>query len=627
MLAILASLQSIAAGSLTRALFLCSMSFPCQPGIPEASRDAWLALLHYSHDGAAWVSDVKDQAFFLDVGGPHSPEREWRAARLAFLAPAGEPTSRHAQCRFPARFALMKDALGWSRENVPHIDCPEFAAHERKLNASSLSVVFVSHFLNNPASAFGHTMLYLGTGSNQSATLADYSVSFEANTDGLSPATYIPRALSGGLVARYRIAPLYERVQRYEREEQRDLWMFPLRVSQREIDQLVRHLWELKDVTFQYGFFGANCAQKILAVVHAVAPSYKVLPQQSLAVLPSEVARRLVGKIGLADAPTRRPSLWAQYSRQVATLSEVEREQVKAMIAKRIVVRGASPAAISAALSWSEFKAPDRAFRRASDTEDHADLLWRRALWVARVGLVDGAEGERSASQLSDRSFILQSHRPSAFTVRGGYRSGTGAVTQLGARWLLHSAVDAAQGYPPISSIEVGRVRVEVDRSGRILLDDATILLVEKLAPASTLQSALAWKVDIGARRLAYNGYSPLHVGAEVGLGAGAALLRPTYSYAAYSMVGVRPGAVLTTGRASFLAAGVWSAGMLLHLPGDFRARIWGEYALSFSSFRGGAAGLKAVFRKGVAQDWDLELASTISPNRRSVMLGVVSFR
>ncbi len=619
--------RTAAAGVISYALLVSGVSAQAPLGIPDDSREGWLALLHYWSDDGEWLSEVKDTSFFLDAEGPRNPGREWSTDRRAFLAPADAgPSGQHAQCRFPARFAFMKEALGWSDGDVRHVYCPEVETHQRNLSAKSLSVVFVSHYLDSPASAFGHTMLYLGSDSDRSAVLADYSVSFEADTEGMTPGEYLPRGLFGGLVAAYRLAPLHERVRKYEREEQRDIWLFPLQVSQEEIDRLVRHLWELKDVTFRYGFFGGNCAQKILAVVHAIAPRYGVLPYRSPAVLPSEVGRRLVEQIGLAAEPMHRPSLWSQYTRQVAKLSPQEKEQLEEMVASRTVVEGASPATLTAALMWSEIGTPYRAFRRAAETEDHSDLVWRRALWESRVASDDTSETQFTRSAQSSGPSLLQAHRPSRVTLRGGYRNGSGSVLGAGARWLLHGALDPHVGYPPVSSIEVARIEFDVSAAGEVLVDQVTALRIERLAPASSFQSALAWKIEIGARRLAFNGESPLHIGAEVGIGAGAALLRPNYSVALYSMVGARPGAALARGGTSFLPAGIWSGGLLLRLPGDFRARLSGEYALSLRSFEGGAAAFSTVVRKGLTRDWDLELAATLGPERSGVTFGLVAF-
>lgn len=627
MLASILGAQTAVAGAIKCILLLGSISVQAQSDIPHDVRGAWLSLLHYRSNGGKWISEVQDSSFFLDAEGSRDPEREWTADRRAFLLSAEKGQSAiHAQCRFPARFALMKNALGWLEGDAPNVDCPEFKAHQRNLSAKSLSVVFVSGYLNNPASAFGHTMLYLGGNTELGAMLADYAVTFEADTDGMSPAKYLPRGLFGGLVARFRVEPLHRRVRRYEREEQRDLWLFPLQVRQEEIDRLVQHLWELKDVTFRYGFFEGNCAQKILALIHAVAPEHVVLPYRNLAVLPSEAARHLAGQIGLVAEPIRRPSLRRQYSQQVAKLNPLQMGQLKQMIGSRTVVEGASASTLSATLLWSELETPYRAFRRAAETEDHDDFVWRRALWTSLVGSDDSTAGQLTGLIEKSGPSLLQAHRPSLLALRGGYRSGSGPMLSVGARWLLHGAVDPQVGYPPVSTLEVARVELGLSSEGGIFVEEATAVRIESLVSASGLESPLAWKIDIGARRLAHDGDSSLHVGAEVGIGAGAALLRPNYSVALYSMLGARPGATLASSGISFLPAGIWSAGLLLRFPEDVRARVSAEYSLSLSAFKGGAALLNAVVRKGLTRDLDLELAATVGTARSGATLGFASF-
>ena len=624
---LLAGAQFSVGATTACALLLCGPLDDSTSQIPAEAQDAWIALLHYDPTASGWVSDVEDPSFFVDPTGRYDPEAEWRAGQLAFLAPSGNlPPGEHAQCRFPARFALMKQTLAWSNADVPLVECSELETHRRSVNAESLSIVFASHHLANPASAFGHTMLYLGSGSGRTAVLGEHSVSFEANTSGLPPWTYIPRGLIGGLVAQYRLAPMHERIRKYEVEEQRDLLVFPLQVNQEEIDKLVLHIWELKDVTFEYGFLGENCAQKILRLVHAVAPQYGIMPYHSLAALPFEVSRHLVERIGLAGEPYRRPSLSTRFSRLVSELSPEENRDLDLIVSSRVIPDDASPETLAAALMWGEIRTPDRAFRRASDEVVHGDVTWWRAVWASRVaaGADTDYRGGTRPSTRSDR-YILSSHGPSRFTLRGAYRRGVGSMLNLRARWLLHGAVDPPAGYPPASSIEVGRLELGVSQGGRFLLDEATVLRIEKLAPASNLQSPLAWKVDIGARRLPLGGETPLHIGPEVSVGVGTAVSRNTYSAVVYSMAGVRPGVSLARRHTAFQAVGVWSNGLLLLLPGDFRARVSGDY--TFSHGLTGAIGLEAVFRKSLDSAWDLELAFSKSPERSQVSFGLVSFR
>jgi hypothetical protein len=611
-----------------RAIGLLLVGIPIhgQDTIPNASRDGWLALLHYGPRGGGWHSDIEAPSFFLSVDGQRSPDAEWSADRVAFLADATtQLVGEHVQCRFPARFAFMKNALGWSRADIRIVDCPALAAYKDKLDAKSLSVVFVSAFLSSPASAAGHTLLYLGSKPEDRPALADYAISFEASVAGLSALQYIPRALAGGLTAKFQVAPLYQRVRAYERDQERDLWIFPVAVSQAQIDQLVLHLWELKDIPIRYGFFQSNCAQKIEELVHAVAPQYRLLPEHSLAVLPSEVARRLAERVGVEGEPIYRPSLMNQYIERVAALTPVEKSQLTEMEASRVVILGASAAALSAALLWSEFETPYKAFRGEDDDSDpDVDVAWRKSLWAARVIAGDSSTAQLSPQDAGSGESLLRSHLPTSISLSSAYIHGVGPALHFGARWLLHGALDPPIAYPPVSTIEVGRIELGMASEGKLSVDQATLIRVEKLGPGSSLQSPVAWKFEVGARRLPQQHESPLDIGMEVGVGVSTAKLTPEYSLALYSMIGARPGAALSDkGGASFLPAALWTAGLLMRVPGDLRTQIVSEYALTS---RKGGTSFTWTLRKRITRNWEAESASELRPGQHSMRLGVVSF-
>ncbi|MEQ1857290.1 MAG: DUF4105 domain-containing protein [Longimicrobiales bacterium] len=585
-------------------------------------------MLHYWSEDGEWRSEVEDPSFFLDPEGPRNPEAEWAAAVQAFLEPdKASDSGVQPRCRFPARYQFLSSVLGWGDAPTPEPLCPQVEAHIVELGARSVSVVFVSHYLGNPASAFGHAMLHLaGEDRSSDAVLTDYSVSFEADTENMAPAEYLPRGLFGGLTAGYRTAPLHERVGRYERRELRDLWTFPLRLTDEEVERLVLHLWELKDLEFGYGFFGENCAQKLLALVHAIAPGYGVLPYRSAAVLPQEVARRLVERVGLASEPGHRPSLIGQYERVVHRLTQGEREGLGEMIASRTVPSQASPDVLNAALLWSEIETPFNAFERGS-AESDPDAVWVRSLWTASVANLSTSASSLVAPEPARGASILDAHRPSRVVVRGGYAEGHGSIVGLGVRWLLHDAADPQLGYPRYSTVEVARVDAEASISGHIAVEEATAVRVEALGTSSEFHSPVAWRFEVGARRLSHLGGAPLHFGLEFALGLGASVSAGGTSIGFFSMAGVRPGVALAASGTDFVPTGLWSSGVLLSLPSDVRARLNGEYSFSLASLDGGGAMFSADIRRGLGDDWDAQLVLHRRVDRTTISLGLVSFR
>ena len=195
------------------------------------------------------------------------------------------------------------------------------------------------------------------------------------------------------------------------------------------------------------------------------------------------------------------------------------------------------------------------------------------------------------------------------------------------ARWLLHGPLDPPAGYAPASRIEVGRAEFQIDHAGTLRIEEATLLRVERLGRVASLQSPLAWRFEVGARRLAREGESPLNLGVEVGVGLGRAFVSRTSELTVYSMVGVRPGAEFGFQGSSAALAGLGSGGVILRFSRDVRLGVFGEYSAPATAIKRGAVSLDVVARKGIARNWDVELALRHEPYGSMASFGIASFR
>jgi len=75
----------------------------------------------------------------------------------AIQEPIGEDPNTHARCRFIARTKWLMSVLDFPP--LPEIRCPMFERWANLEEATEMNIIFVSAYLENPASAFGHLLI------------------------------------------------------------------------------------------------------------------------------------------------------------------------------------------------------------------------------------------------------------------------------------------------------------------------------------------------------------------------------------------------------------------------------------------------------------------------------------
>jgi len=217
-----------------------------------AASPRWQALMHVN-PGATLRdrgrSYIDDDNYFLAKNGKDDVLAELRAT-LAALEPAKAPE----RCRYPARYRFLAGHLDW-QEDAPFAHCEEYSRWRSAVHASRAVLVFPAAYLNSPSSMFGHTLLRLDQGKD-SAVWLSWAVNFGAvSTEADNSFFYIYRGLAGGYPGRFALVPYVQKIQEYSHMENRDMWEYTLDLDQQEIDWLIEHLWELKDINFDYYFF------------------------------------------------------------------------------------------------------------------------------------------------------------------------------------------------------------------------------------------------------------------------------------------------------------------------------------------------------------------------------------
>ncbi len=469
---------------------------------------AWLRLGHYVRGPLGWKSEADGASFFRSPRGKHHPEDEVLATLSALFEDTGAQADEllDPACRFPARLRWLRQRLGIGEDLLPPRPCPRLEDFRRRVSPVGVTVVFSSYYLNNPASAFGHTLLRLDRGArrdSERAELLDYGVNYAAAADTANPLVYAVKGLLGGFRGEFTHYAYYYKVREYADAEARDLWEYDLALTPAELAMLVDHLWELGATTFDYWYLDENCSYHVLTALEAAAPRLDLVRRAGrYVVLPSETVKALTGEPGLVSELHWRPSILRQFQARVAPLPPAAQDAVQALEqdAEAPLPDGA-PAAQAAVLDAALDLVDLRHFKDLVLEKDPALARRRQRLLVRRAAL-----GVPSTPLAADPPLAEAPHRghgAARVALGGGGSSTLGPHALLEARLALHDLLDPPAGYPAVADIEFLPLSLRVATgTGRVELDQGWLVRATSLNDLTRFDHRPSWRFRVGAETL-----------------------------------------------------------------------------------------------------------------------------
>lgn len=493
-----------------------------QAGLAE--HETWLRLGHWNRRGwDRWLSEVDGPAFFLSASGPRDPAAELRATLTAFYRePVTTVADDHPRCRFPARFLWLRlQGLLAQGKHLPQPECAKLVDYWRRTEATGASVVFSSYYLNNPASAFGHTFLRLhrpGRHGGERQELLDAGIDFSADTQGEGALAYAIYGLTGHYRGTFKLMPYYYKVREYNDFESRDLWSYELDLSPAQLDLLRAHLWELGDTWFDYWYLTENCSYHILGALAVALPGRDLLSGLTQPVIPAETIRVLV-EAGLIRDVRWRPSLHSRFEASVAAvdrrdhatvrqLADPSRGSTTALPTELPAERERSARILDAALDLLDLRyAEDVVLRPQSPAAER-----RQILLATRAGL--GAVAAAPEPQRPEHEAPHLGHRSWRAGFGAGWGQTDGSYGVLHARAALHDLADPAPGYPALSTIEFLPLRLHViDKEPYLRIEQFDLVRVLSLNALKPFHLQPSWTVRGGRVTLRESGCAPCGVG------------------------------------------------------------------------------------------------------------------
>ena len=289
----------------------------------------WHLLLHYK---GTWLGGHESEAdgmdFFNAPDGKTNPKAELIATLRSFFKDPNslKPKEEHPQCNFPARYKWLKRELSIDPNQLPKADCSRMEGWLDQLDPQSVTLIFASFYMNNPASMFGHTFLRIDSKSNNnSQTLSNYGVNYAATVDTGSALLYAFKGLFGYFKGEFTIFPYYLKVQEYSNWESRDLWEYELNFTPDQVDYLLRHLWELGGTHFDYYYIQENCSYHMLTILEAANPDLELSDDFIFSVQPADTIKILAEQKGLISKVTYRPAILSRMEHKIEQMNSEEK--------------------------------------------------------------------------------------------------------------------------------------------------------------------------------------------------------------------------------------------------------------------------------------------------------------
>ncbi|HSS00314.1 MAG TPA: DUF4105 domain-containing protein [Kofleriaceae bacterium] len=474
-----------------------------------SARPEWHKLLHYQ---STWSGGVESEAdgpsFFLAADGKVSPRAELEATLRGLFAqvqPGAPRDVQHPICQFPARTHWLVHELHIDGERLPHPSCDRYEEFRKLLDASSVALVFSSYYLNNPASAFGHTFLLFNSKKSQTddqRELLDYAVNFSATADTANAVAYAVKGIFGAFPGEFSKVPYYMQVRKYNDFESRDLWLYNLALTPDEIETLVAHIWELGSTWFDYYYATENCSYHILGALEAAVPRASFVERTRIPVAPADTVKIVTSTPGLVTRVTFRPAIRAQVAARVRGLDGRERQLTAAL-------------ADDPATPWPARLPIERRVKVLDAATDVVDMHFAKELpfdldgpGARRKQLLLERRAELAVRSTELRVPIPEDKRPDRghgsrrLGIASGLSTSGDPTLALNARLTLHDLGDPANGYPDTASLEflpiAARLVFGPDHV-RAQLDDAQLVRIVSLSPQNAFEHKMSWKIQTGA--------------------------------------------------------------------------------------------------------------------------------
>lgn len=207
----------------------------------------WHALLHLHQD----KNRISDPHFLLS----HEQFSARQELVLSIQTLLAESAPLH--CRFPARDYWLRQQLSLPERS--YADCPDLIEFQQKAPLDQLSVVYGAENLTSASSMMGHVLFKIA-GQTPQGQRREHAISFYTDVRGINLPKIMYDSTIKGKKGYFALSPYPEKHDHYTLTEQRNVWVYDIRLTESQRQLIQYHLWELRQTQLKYFFHTYNCA-------------------------------------------------------------------------------------------------------------------------------------------------------------------------------------------------------------------------------------------------------------------------------------------------------------------------------------------------------------------------------
>ena len=457
----------------------------------------WISLGHYeARTLGGWRSYVSDDKFFIAPDGAQHPDAELRATVEALYSPLSLG-DKHPQCVYPARTRWLKAQLNLT--DLPPAPCAEFTQWFKDVAPHSTVMIFPAAYLNSPSSMFGHTLLRIDQADVQSnkTALLSYAINFGAYIEGSDNSIlYAWKGLAGGYPGLFALVPYQEKLSEYRSLENRDLWEYRLNLTPEETQRMVEHVWELKQIQFDYFFFDENCSYRLLELLQVARPGLQLTTQFPLTAIPTDTVKA-VKEAGLVESIEYRPSRERELLDRAKALDPEEQQWVLQVSADQKQLQNPDFKALPSARRALIIDAAYRLERyRANGLERDTDRSQRSFELLRAINQNPAPQLDVEKPELPENG-----HQSRTWQVGVGSRDDK-AFGEYGLRMAYHDLNDNAPGFPLGAQIEILQLKLRQYEGNHWQIQQLDLANIRSLTPRNDLLKPWSWQVGGGLERV-----------------------------------------------------------------------------------------------------------------------------